>query len=195
MSMPKIFKILCICLLITIMSVSSLIAANNPTLLLDQSLPRDTTFSGAIGPILNYKRISGPYDFGGDMLVWGVRGFFGKNNDPKLGVLYQTGSLTGTGFKFNMDMGGLSLEDSFREDPRVKWRVSFGGGKYKMSSRNSGFIVNQGSFTFVEPMVIGLLPATRNIMLEFGVGYTFADTTGVRIEGFALQAEALLGKF
>lgn len=169
-------------------------AAGNPTLLLDRT-PKGTVFSGAMGPLMKYKRVAGPHDFGGEMLMWGIRGFAGKNNDPKLGFVYSTGNLSGTGFKLNLDMGGLSLEDSFRQDPRVKWRVSFGGGKYKMSTVNSGYVVNDGSFTFLEPMIIGVLPASRHIVFEFAVGYTFADATGVRIEGLALQAEMLFGRF
>jgi hypothetical protein len=169
-------------------------AARDPILIMD-SRPRKTVFSGGIGPTFKYKRVSGPQDFGGDMVVWGIRAFGGNANEGKFGLLYSGVTLNGKNLKFSLKMAGLSYEDHFREDPRVKWRVSFGGGSYELKSRFSSYVVNDGSFTFIEPMIIGVLSMTRHIVLEFGAGYTFAGATGVRIEGLALQAEFLLGKF
>lgn len=167
---------------------------SGPTLLMDSKA--DTSeFVGGIGPLVKYKRVSAPSDFGGDMTVWGVRAFGGKLNDPEIGFIYSSGSLSGTSLKFKLDMAGLTLEDSFREDSRVKWRASFGVGQYSLQSRASGLVMNKGSFAFLEPMLVGVLPMSRHIVLEFAVGYTFAGATGVRVEGLAINAELLMGKF
>jgi hypothetical protein len=193
--MKKVLKnISILAIVIVLLSSSLLYGARNPKLLVDSN-PRPEIWGAAVGPTIKYKRISGPYDFGGDMFVWGIRAFGGKASEPKLGLMYSSGSLSGTGFKFNLQMSGLTLEDSILKDSRVKWRASFGGGKYEMTSKNSGYVVNKGSFTFLEPMLVGVLPMSNHIVLEFGVGYTFAGATGVRIEGLALQAELLMGKF
>lgn len=182
--------LIAILLLITINASASI----GPTLLMDKN-PDSTDFTGGIGPTIKYKRISAPYDFGGDMMVWGLRLFGGKLRDPAIGLMYQGGTLNGESMKFNLEMGGLTLEDSFREDARVKWRASFGVGTYNLRTIASGMELNKGSFAFFEPMIIGVLPLSRHIVLEFGVGYTFAGATGVRVEGLALQTEILMGKF
>lgn len=165
-----------------------------PTLLRDKKNDGIEVIYG-IGPTIKYKRVSAPHDFGGDMAVWGARIFAGRLRDPALGLVYQAGTLNGNSMKFNLEMGGFTLEDSFREDSRVKWRASFGVGTYKLKTLASGLVLNKGSFTFFEPMVLGILPLSRHIVLEFGAGYTFAAGSGVRIEGLALQSELLLGKF
>ncbi len=170
------------------------IAATGPTLLMDSD-PQGSEYVYGIGPITKYKRVAAPQDFGGDMMVWGVRAFAGKLYDPEIGLLFCQGTLNGNSQKFNLDMAGLTLEDSFREDSRVKWRISFGVGEYRLRSIASGYEFNKGSFSFFEPMVVGVLPMSRHIVLEFGAGYTFAGATGVRIEGLALNAEILMGKF
>lgn len=177
-----------------IFSLTAVSAATGPTLLVDRQ-PDSIIFTGGAGPLMKYKRVKAPQDFGGDMTLWGVRAFGGKLQDPELGVIYTSGTLNGTSLKFNLDMTGLTLEDSFREDSRVKWRTSFGIGKYKLSSKASGMELNDGSFAFFEPMILGVLPMTRHIILEFGVGYTFAGATGVRVEGLTINAELLMGKF
>lgn len=175
--------------------LSILKAATGPTLLMDRD-PESSAFTGGIGPLYKYKRIKAPQNFGGDMNLWGVRAFGGKLRDPELGFILLSGTLNGEALKFNLDMAGLTLEDSFREDSRVKWRVSFGFGKYKHRMISSGLVIADGSFTFFEPMILGVLPMTRHIVLEFGAGYTFAGATaGIRIEGLTLQAELLMGKF
>ncbi len=165
-----------------------------PILLMDAN-PQGTEYVYGIGPIAKYKRVAAPDNFGGDMMVWGVRAFAGKLYDPEIGLLFCQGTLNGNSQKFNLDMAGLTLEDSFREDSRVKWRVSFGVGEYRFRSIASDYEFNKGSFSFFEPMIVGVLPMTRHIVLEFGAGYTFAGATGVRIEGLALNAEILMGKF
>lgn len=129
------------------------------------------------------------------MTVWGIRAFAGRLRDPALGLMYQAGTLNGRSMKFNLEMGGLTLEDNFREDARVKWRVSLGIGQYKLESSASGLSLNEGTFSFFEPMLFGVLPLSRHIVLEIGCGYTFAAGTGVRLEGLALQTELLMGKF
>jgi hypothetical protein len=58
-----------------------------------------------------------------------------------------------------------------------------------------GLSISEGSFSFFEPMILGVLPMTRHLILEFGAGYTFAGATGVRIEGLTLNCEILMGKF
>ena len=165
-----------------------------PTLLMD-SQPKSSEYVYGVGPIMKYKRVAAPQNFGGDMTVWGIRAFAGRLYDPEIGFVFYSGTLNGESQKFNLDMAGLTLEDSFREDARVKWRASFGVGTYRLRSKASGFEFNKGSFTFLEPMIIGVLPMTRHIVLEFGAGYTFAGATGVRVEGLALNAELLMGKF
>lgn len=165
-----------------------------PTLLMD-SQPESTEYVYGVGPIAKYKRVAAPQNFGGDMTVWGVRVFAGKLNDPEIGAIFYSGTLNGISLKFNLDMAGLTLEDSFREDSRIKWRTSFGVGKYRLRSVASDHEFNKGSFTFFEPMIVGVLPLSRHIVLEFGAGYTFAGATGVRIEGLSLNAEILMGKF
>lgn len=170
------------------------ICLTGPTLLMDTQ-PQSSEYVYGVGPVVKYKRVAAPQDFGGDMTVWGVRAFAGKLNDPEIGVVFYSGTLNGTSLKFNLDMAGLTLEDSFREDARVKWRTSFGVGKYRLRSIASGFEYNKGSFTFFEPMIVGVLPMSRHIVLEFGVGYTFAGATGVRVEGLSINAEMLMGKF
>lgn len=169
-------------------------ALTGPTLLMD-SRPDSTEYVYGAGPLVKYKRVAAPQDFGGDMTLWGLRVFAGKLNDPEIGAVYYSGTLSGTSLKFNLDMAGLTLEDSFREDSRVKWRVSFGVGHYKLRSIASGYEFNKGSYAFFEPMVVGVLPMSRHIVLEFGAGYTFAGATGVRIEGLTINAELLMGKF
>lgn len=187
-------KLLLIIILLFVCAAVKARAATGPVLLMDKQ-SNSMKFTGGIGPTVKYKRISAPYDFGGDMMVWGLRCFGGKLRDPALGVMYQAGSLSGKSLKFSLEMGGLTLEDSFREDARVKWRASFGAGKYRLRTIISGLELNKGSFTFFEPMIVGVLPLSRHIILEFGAGYTFAGATGVRIEGLALQSELLIGKF
>lgn len=181
-------------IILSLCAVSHLSAATGPTLLVDRQ-PESMIFTGGVGPLAKYKRVKAPREFGGDMTLWGVRAFGGKLRDPELGVIFMTGTLNGRSLKFNLDMAGLTLEDSFREDSRVKWRASFGMGKYKLGSKTSGAAFNEGSFAFFEPMILGILPMTRHIILEFGCGYTFAGATGVRLEGLTINAELLLGKF
>jgi hypothetical protein len=181
-------------LTVFILNAAAGFCLTGPTLLMD-SQPHSTEYVYGIGPIMKYKRVAAPQNFGGDMTVWGVRAFAGKLYDPEIGFVYYSGTLNGESQKFNLDMAGLTLEDSFREDARVKWRVSFGVGHYRLRSRASGYEFNKGSFSFLEPMIVGVLPMSRHIVLEFGAGYTFAGATGVRVEGLALNAELLMGKF
>ncbi len=186
----KLFFGIFICLFVS----QAAFCLTGPTLLMD-SQPKSTEYVYGIGPVAKYKRVAAPQNFGGEMNVWGVRAFAGKLYDPEIGVVFYTGTLNGESLKFNLDMAGLTLEDSFREDARVKWRASFGVGTYRLRSKASGFEFNKGSFTFLEPMIVGVLPMSRHIVLEFGAGYTFAGATGVRLEGLALNAELLMGKF
>lgn len=181
-------------LTLMVMLLTACQAATGPTLLMEKR-PQGMDFTGGIGPVVKYKQISAQDNFGGDMTLWGVRFFGGRLRDPELGLIYSTGTLTGRALKFSIDMAGLTLEDSFREDARVKWRATLGGGNYKLRTSTGGLVRTKGSFTWFEPMILGVLPMTRHIVLEFGVGYTFAGATGVRIEGLALQCELLMGKF
>lgn len=169
-------------------------AATGPTLLMEKR-PQGMDFTGGIGPLVKYKTVRAQDNFGGDMTMWGVRMFVGRLRDPEFGLVYTSGTLNGRALKFNLDMAGFTIEDSFREDARVKWRATMGGGHYKLSTSSGGLVRTQGSFTFFEPMILGVLPMTRHIVLEFGAGYTFAGATGVRIEGLTLQCELLMGKF
>lgn len=169
-------------------------AVGNPRLLVEVN-PRSAQNVGAGGLTFRYKRVSGPMGFGGDMLMWGVRGFGGRLNDPKIGLMAGLGTLNGNVLKLNLRQLGVTLENGFRPDPRFKWRVTFGGGSYDLKSRISQYSVNKGSFTFLEPMLVGVHPLTRHIILEVAAGYTFAGSTGVRFEGLFLEANLLLGLF
>ncbi len=169
-------------------------AGREPRLLVEID-PQSPKPVGAGGLTTRYKRVSGPMGFGGDMLMWGLRGFGGRLNDPKIGLMAAQGTLNGRSLKLNLQQFGLTLENGFRPDPRFKWRANFGGGTYDLASRISGFSVNKGSFTFLEPMLVGVLPMTRHIVLEGAAGYTFAGSTGVRFEGLFLEVNLLLGQF
>lgn len=169
-------------------------AARNPKLLVD-SKPRSEKPIGGGGLTWRYKRAAGPFGFGGDMLVWGLRGFGGNLVSPKLGLMGGMGTLNGHALKLNLRQFGFTVEHGFHPDPRFKWRVNFGGGTYDLESRVSGISMKKGSFTFLEPMLVGVHPLSRHIVAEVGVGYTFAGATGVRIEGIFLEANLLLGLF
>ncbi|PKL50970.1 MAG: hypothetical protein CVV42_01325 [Candidatus Riflebacteria bacterium HGW-Riflebacteria-2] len=185
-------KFLLLAMLILLASACQ--AGTGPTLLMEKR-PQGMDFTGGIGPLVKYKTVSAPDNFGGDMTMWGVRLFAGYLRDPEFGLVYSSGNLSGRALKFNLDMAGLTLEDSFREDARVKWRATLGGGHYELRTIAGGLVKTKGSFSFFEPMILGVLPMTRHIVLEFGAGYTFAGATGVRIEGLTLQCELLMGKF
>ncbi len=168
-------------------------AVRDPILLVDQ--PGKTMSVGAFGPTFKFKRTSGPQGFGGEMVVWGARGFGGRLDDPKLGLMAQAGTLTGRNLTLNLRMGGFTVEDHFLKDTRLKWRVGIGGGTFELKSRVSSRVVNDGSFAFAEPMFVGVIPMTRHIVLEIGAGYTFCGVEGVRLEGFFIQTDLLLGRF
>lgn len=168
-------------------------AVRDPILLVDQ--PEKTMPVGAFGPTFKFKRTSGPEGFGGEMVVWGVRGFGGRLDDPKLGLMAQAGTLTGSSLTLNLRMGGFTVEDHFLKDTRLKWRVGLGGGTFELKSRVSSRVVNEGSFAFAEPMFVGVIPMTRHIVLEIGAGYTFCGVEGVRLEGLFIQTDLLLGRF
>ena len=167
-----------------------------PTLMLDDKEKNEDEFTFGIGPTLRYKHNeSSALDFRGDMAMWGIRVVGGPMNDPKFGLNYCAGEQTSEMLKYNLDMTGLSMEDSFKSDPRFRWRVTCGIGNFELKSKASGHIYKKGNFSYLEPMFIGILPMNRNIILEFGVGYTFADASGVKVEGIAVQGELLFGKF
>ena len=167
-----------------------------PTLMLDNESKNEKEFTFGIGPTLRYKHNeSSALNFEGDMAMWGIKIVGGPMNDPQFGLNFCAGEQTNDVIKYNLDMTGLSMEDSFKKDPRFRWRITCGVGNFKLKSKASGHIYKKGSFGYLEPMFLGILPLNRNIILEFGVGYTFADATGVRVEGIAAQGELLLGKF
>ena len=167
-----------------------------PTLMLDHQEKNEKEFTFGIGPSIRYKHNeSSALDFEGDMAMWGVKIVGGPMNDPQFGLRFHAGEQTSEAVKYNLDMTGLSMEDSFKKDPRFRWRVSCGVGNFKLKSRASGHVYKKGSFGYLEPMFLGILPLNRNIIFEFGVGYTFADATGVRVEGIAVEGELLFGKF
>jgi len=169
-------------------------AIRDPKLLMDT--PTNNMPIGAGGLTFKYKRVSGPLGFGGDMLMWGLRGYGGNRlKEAKLGVMASSGILNGNSLKLSIHMGGLTVENGFHPDPRFNWRVSFGGGQYDFRSMQTLRTINKGFFTFIEPMLVGIHPVTRHIILEFGIGYTFCGAMGVRIEGICLQTELLIGKF
>lgn len=180
-------------LLLLCLGVHPAQAVRDPVLLVDQT--GKTMPVGSFGPTFKFKRASGPDGFGGEMVVWGARGFGGRLDDPKLGLMAQSGTLTGSNLTLNLRMGGFTVEDHFLKDTRLKWRVALGGGTFELKSRVSSRVVNDGSFAFVEPMFVGVIPMTRHIVLELGAGYTFCGVEGVRLEGLFLQADLLLGRF
>ena len=150
---------------------------------------------GAGGMSFKYKRVSGPYDFGGDMLMWGGHAFGGGVGEVKLGISGAAGILNGKYARLDLKMGGLTLENGFRPDPLFKWRVGFGMGSYDLVSTVTKFHTNRGNFAYLEPMLVGVRPLTRHISIEVGVGYTFANSTGVKLDGFCLTTDLLLGRF
>ncbi len=190
------YKIAIIALLYIVSAFTPAYCIIGPTLMLDNKEKNEKEFSFGIGPTLRYKHNeSSALDFEGDMAMYGIRIVGGPMNDPLFGLNFCAGEQSNDTIKYNLNMTGLSMEDSFKKDPRFKWRVTGGVGNYKLKSKYSGRVYKKGSFGYLEPMLIGILPLNRNIIMEFGVGYTFADATGVRVEGIAVQGELLFGKF
>lgn len=167
-----------------------------PTLMMDNQEKNRKEFSFGVGPILRYKHNeSSTLNFEGDMAMWGVRIVGGPMNDPQFGLQFCAGEQKSDSLKYTLNMTGISLENSFKSDPRFRWRATAGLGKYKLKSANSDYVYKDGTYGFFEPMILGVLPLNKNIILEIGIGYTFADAPGVRVEGIAAQGELLLGKF
>lgn len=194
--MNKIRKIAIMTLLYVVCSFNTAYCIIGPTLMLDKEPKDSTEVTYGIGPVLKYKHNkASEQDFEGDMAMWGLRVFAGRMNDPEFGIIYSQGHQNSDTLKYNLEMTGLTFEDSFNSDPRFKWRFTAGFGTYKLKSIASGHVYNDGKFAYLEPMILGILPLNRNIILEFGVGYTFADASKVRVEGLALSGELLFGKF
>lgn len=149
---------------------------------------------GAGGLTWKYKRASGPMKFGGDLQMVGLRLFGGRKDDPKVGLAASTGTLSGTALQLDVRMGGLTLEDTFLSDRRLKWRATIGGGRYELRTRRGTYTVNSGGFAYFEPMFIGVIPMNKHISIELGGGYTFAGTTGVKLEGPFFEVNLLLGR-
>lgn len=124
----------------------------------------------------------------------GLRLFGGRKDDPKIGLAASTGTLNGSSLQLDVRMGGLTLEDTFRSDRHLKWRATIGGGRYDLHTRRTGYIINSGGFAYFEPMFIGVIPMNKHISLELGGGYTFAGTTGVKLEGPFFEFNLLLGR-
>ena len=150
---------------------------------------------GAGGPTFKYKRVSGPMKFGGDILVWGFRAFGGRKDDPKLGISGSTGTLNGKSLQMDLRMAGFTLENSWRSDSRLKWRMTLGGGTYDLHNFTGSYTVNKGTFAYFEPMFVGVVPMNRHLAWEIAGGYTFAGTTGVKIEGPCLEVNLLFGRY
>lgn len=167
---------------------------SGPTLILDKETDTETFVYG-IGPMIKYKRVKGLEDFEGNMGVFGLRAYMGRINDPQFGLMYGMGSVKGDAYKLELKMTGATIEDGFKEDPRVRWRVTGGIGNYDYISRGSGRSLKSASFGFLEPQLVGLLPLSRHIVLEFALGYTFTNTKSVKLEGIAFNTELLLGRF
>ena len=188
------YRISIFVLVFTLYMIAPAYCVMGPTLMIDRHEENENNFSFGIGPTLRYKHNrSSELKFEGDMAMWGVRIVGGPMNDPQFGLSFCAGEQTSEMLKYNLDMSSVSMEDSFKKDPR--WRVSCGVGNFKLKSKASGHVYKEGSFGFLEPMILGILPLNRNIILEFGFGYTFADASGVKVEGIAAQGELLLGKF
>lgn len=183
---------LIICLLFTMTTASY--GFSGPTLIIDKE--KDTeTFLYGIGPMIKYKRVKGLDDFEGNMGVFGLRAYMGRVNDPQFGIMHGIGSVKGDAYKLKMKMTGATIEDGFKEDPRVRWRVTGGIGNYDYISRGSNRSLKSASFGFFEPQLVGMLPLSRHIVLEFALGYTFTNTKSVKLEGIAFNTELLLGRF
>ena len=195
--MNKIFiKTALLALLYIIASLAPGYCVIGPTLMLDHQEKHEKDFTFGIGPSVRYKHNeSSALDFEGDMAMWGVKIVGGPMNDPQFGLSYHAGEQKSEAVKYTLNMTGLSMENSFQKDPRFRWRVSCGVGNFNLKSRASGHSYKKGSFGYLEPMFLGILPFNRNIILEVGVGYTMANATGVRVEGIAVEGELLFGKF
>lgn len=168
---------------------------SGPILIMDTEPAESEAFVYGIGPVIKYKHVKGLDDFEGDMGVFGARAYLGRINDPQFGIMSGMGSVKGEAYKLEIKMTGATIEDSFREDPRVRWRVTCGIGNYDYTSRASSRSLKSSSFGFLEPQIVGVLPLSRHIVLEFALGYTFTNTKGVRLEGVAFNSELLLGRF
>ena len=146
------------------------------------------------GMTWKYKRASGPMKFGGDMQVVGLRLFGGRKDDPKVGLTASSGTLNGSSLTLDVRMGGLTLEDTLLSDRNLKWRATIGGGRYDLHSKRGNYSVNSGGFAYFEPMFLGVVPMNKHISIELGGGYTFAGTTGVKLEGPFFEVNLLLGR-
>ncbi|MFZ2961102.1 MAG: hypothetical protein WA705_29845 [Candidatus Ozemobacteraceae bacterium] len=171
-------------------------AAADVSIAMESKQPFDRTPQiGAGGISCTYKRVSGPYGFGGDMLLWGGRGFGGGEGQVKMGFTAATGVLNGNHMRCNLNMGGFTLENGWRPDPLFKWRAVFGGGSYDLTSSLTMRSINRGSFAYFTPMLVGRRPLSRHISIEVAGGYTFTNTNGVSIGGWCLETDILLGRF
>ncbi|HNV70531.1 MAG TPA: hypothetical protein PKO06_12595, partial [Candidatus Ozemobacteraceae bacterium] len=180
-------------LLLAFLSPGMIEAVGNAVPLPGSSAPAVPSV-GAGGMTWKYKRASGPMKFGGDLQMIGLRLFGGRKDDPKVGLAASTGTLSGSALQLEVRMGGITLEDSFRTDRNLKWRATLGAGRYDLHTRRTGFTVNSGGFAFFEPMFIGVIPMNKHISIELGGGYTFAGTTGVKLEGPFFEFNLLLGR-
>lgn len=169
-------------------------ARRGPILLID-TMQQPLLHVGGGGITTRYRRVKGPNDFGGDMWMWGLRGFGGQLSDPKIGGMFNFGELRGNYHRLQIRTAALTIENGFKPDPRFKWRAQFGGGRYEFNSLLNGYQLFFGNFTFLEPMAVGVLPLSHHIVLEISAGYTFANATQIRLGGLFLQAELLFGRF
>jgi hypothetical protein len=189
-------KIALLALFYILLSIAPGYCVIGPTLMLDHQERHEKEFTFGIGPSVRYKHNeSSALDFEGDMAMYGIKIVGGPMNDPQFGLHYCAGEQSSEAVKYTLNMTGLSMENSFKKDPRFRWRVTCGVGNFNLKSKASGHSYKKGSFGYLEPMFLGILPFNRNIILEVGVGYTFADATGVRVEGIAVEGELLFGKF
>lgn len=167
-----------------------------PTLIIDKA-DRDASRATVwnFGPMLKYKHVDGFNHFKGDMGLFGGHMAVGRVRDPMFGVMHVFGDIKNENYKLDMKITGLTVERSVRNDPRVKWRLTAGWGEYNYIRRWSGQSEKKSTFGFIEPQIVGLLPMNKNIALEFGLGWTIADDTSLEVDGVAINAELLFGKF
>lgn len=183
-------------LLFLCINVSAAFCITGPTLIIDKA-DRDASRATVwnFGPMLKYKYIDGFTHFKGDMGLFGVHASVGRVRDPLFGVMHVNGDIKNENYKLDMKLTGLTVERTFRKDPRVRWRVTAGWGEYEYIRRWSGQRERKSTFGFLEPQIVGLLPMNKNIALEFGLGWTIADDNALQVDGVALNAELLFGRF
>lgn len=162
-----------------------------PTRIGDRS---EEDYSLVLAPCFKAQRVSGPQNFGGNLFLTGARLYVNKPIDPSFGVIYTRGFHVGYREKLRLTQVGLTIEDRFRTDKKLRWRFTLGAGRYEQTSRIHGETLRSGTFAFGEPHLIWRIPFNRNIAFQTSLSYTLAQTSHIRVTGPSFHAELLFGR-